>query len=66
MNDSKEIYKLDNFENLKNLDPVIEEKNLVNMPTKPREICPICGGVLIPEGHCRHCEICGWEACFIW
>jgi len=27
------------------------------------QTCPECGGDIIQEGGCRHCEKCGWSAC---
>ena len=27
------------------------------------EVCPDCGGKIIREGGCKHCEKCGWSAC---
>jgi predicted RNA-binding Zn-ribbon protein involved in translation (DUF1610 family) len=27
------------------------------------EQCPDCGSMLIPDGRCRYCAICGWSFC---
>lgn len=27
------------------------------------EVCPNCGGKVVREGGCKHCEKCGWSAC---
>ena len=27
------------------------------------EKCPECGGNIVNEGGCRHCESCGWSKC---
>ena len=27
------------------------------------DVCPQCGNELIFEEGCKHCVVCGWEAC---
>jgi len=27
--------------------------------------CPICNTLVIPQGRCLYCPICGWSACTV-
>jgi rubrerythrin len=30
-----------------------------------QEVCPVCGGTLVREGHCAYCPDCGNSLCSI-
>ena len=33
------------------------------LPKEVEGTCPNCGGKIINEGGCRHCESCEWSQC---
>ena len=52
----KKIAKNDEELNKNSLKEWIED-------TSNGDICPVCGGEIFREGHCKTCIDCGWSLC---